>query len=68
MSFGGLPTKKMENFCQSYSLDLNLFRTGTFESLCHLFASSFGASEATIFSKRGSPRSGSQNGNSFNCP
>src|SRR5947207_1724048 len=26
----------------------------------------FGATEATIFSKRGSPRSGSQNGNSFN--
>ena len=28
----------------------------------------FGASEATIFSKRGSPRSGSQNGNSFKAP
>src|SRR5206468_11017295 len=27
-----------------------------------------GASEATIFSKRGSPRSGSQNGNSFSEP
>ncbi len=26
----------------------------------------FGASEATIFSKRGSPRSGSQKGSSFN--
>jgi hypothetical protein len=29
---------------------------------------SFGASEATIFSKRGSPRSGSQTGNSFKAP
>ena len=29
---------------------------------------SFGANEATIFSKRGSPRSGSQNGNSFKAP
>src|SRR5438132_14153864 len=28
----------------------------------------FGASEATIFSKRGSPRSGSQRGNSFKAP
>ena len=28
----------------------------------------FGASEATIFSKRGSPRSGSQKGSSFNAP
>ena len=28
----------------------------------------FGASEATIFSKRGSPRNGSQNGSSFNWP
>ena len=28
----------------------------------------FGASEATIFSKRGSPRSGSQTGNSFKAP
>jgi hypothetical protein len=28
----------------------------------------FGASEATIFSKHGSPRSGSQNGSSFNRP
>ena len=28
----------------------------------------FGASEATIFSKRGSPRSGSQKGNSFKAP
>src|SRR5205823_7428741 len=28
----------------------------------------FGASEATIFSKRGSPRNGSQNGSSFNSP
>src|SRR5689334_13785215 len=28
----------------------------------------FGASEATIFSKRGSPRSGSQKGNSFRYP
>ena len=28
----------------------------------------FGASEATIFSKRGSPRSGSQKGNNFNPP
>jgi hypothetical protein len=31
-------------------------------------AVSFGASEATICSKRGSPRSGSQYGNSFKCP
>ena len=31
-------------------------------------AASFGASEATIFSKRGSPRSGSQTGNSFKAP
>jgi hypothetical protein len=29
---------------------------------------SFGASEATIFSKRGSPRSGSQNGFNFRSP
>jgi hypothetical protein len=29
---------------------------------------SFGASDATIFSKRGSPRSGSQKGNNFNAP
>jgi len=29
---------------------------------------SFGASEATIFSKRGSPRSGSQKGSSFRAP
>src|SRR6266498_5689843 len=28
----------------------------------------FGASEATISSKRGSPRNGSQNGSSFNLP
>ncbi len=28
----------------------------------------FGAREATIFSKQGSPRSGSQNGSSFNSP
>ena len=28
MSFGGLQTKKMENFCQSYSLDLNIFSHG----------------------------------------
>ena len=28
----------------------------------------FGANEATIFSKRGSPRSGSQTGNSFKAP
>ena len=28
----------------------------------------FGASEATIFSKRGSPRNESQNGKSFNWP
>ncbi len=28
----------------------------------------FGASEATIFSKRGSPRSGSQKGSSFRAP
>ena len=28
----------------------------------------FGAREATIFSKRGSPRSGSQNGSSFKWP
>jgi hypothetical protein len=28
----------------------------------------FGASEVTIFSKRGSPRSGSQNGSNFNWP
>jgi hypothetical protein len=28
----------------------------------------FGASEATIFSKHGSPRSGSQNGSSFKYP
>ena len=28
----------------------------------------FGASEVTIFSKRGSPRSGSQNGSSFKAP
>jgi TolB-like protein/Flp pilus assembly protein TadD len=28
----------------------------------------FGARDATIFSKRGSPRSGSQNGSSFNLP
>ena len=27
-----------------------------------------GASEATIFSKRGSPRNGSQNGSNFNSP
>ena len=27
-----------------------------------------GAREATIFSKRGSPRNGSQNGSSFNSP
>ena len=31
-------------------------------------AAYFGASEATIFSKHGSPRSGSQNGRSFNWP
>jgi len=31
-------------------------------------AASFGASEATIFSKRGSPRSGSQKGSNFNAP
>jgi hypothetical protein len=31
-------------------------------------AASFGANEATIFSKRGSPRSGSQTGNSFKAP
>jgi hypothetical protein len=65
MNFSELPTKKMEIFCQSYSLDLSIFRMETRESLCHLFASSFGASDATIFSKRGSPRSGSQNGKSF---
>ena len=29
---------------------------------------SFGATEATIFAKRGSSRRGSQNGNSFNPP
>jgi len=28
----------------------------------------FGANDETIFSKRGSPRSGSQNGISFNSP
>jgi hypothetical protein len=28
----------------------------------------FGASDVTIFSKRGSPRSGSQKGNSFKAP
>jgi hypothetical protein len=28
----------------------------------------FGASDSTIFSKRGSPRSGSQTGNSFKAP
>ncbi len=33
----------------------------------YLFAG-FGASEATIFLKQGSPRSGSQNGRSFNWP
>jgi hypothetical protein len=31
-------------------------------------ADSFGAREATIFSKRGSPRSGSQKGNSLSMP
>jgi len=31
-------------------------------------ADSFGAREATIFSKRGSPRSGSQKGSSFKAP
>ena len=35
----------------------------SFDSACDV--SHFGASEATIFSKRGSPRSGSQNGSSF---
>jgi len=34
----------------------------------YLFTISFGASEATIFSKHGSPRKGSQNGISFNSP
>jgi hypothetical protein len=31
-------------------------------------SAAFGASEATIFSKRGSPRSGSQRGCSFKAP
>src|SRR5438094_9780280 len=36
---------------------------------CDLWGYSyFGAREATIFSKQGSPRSGSQNGSSFNSP
>jgi hypothetical protein len=34
----------------------------------YLATVSFGASEATIFSKQGSPRSGSQYGSSFNSP
>jgi hypothetical protein len=34
----------------------------------HDYFVSFGASDATIFSKRGSPRSGSQTGNSFKAP
>ena len=51
MSFGGLPTKKMENFCQSYSLDLNLFRTGTLESLCHLFCFLFRRERSDDFFK-----------------
>jgi hypothetical protein len=66
MNFSELPTKKMENFWPSYSLDLNIFCMETRESIFHLFASSFGASDATIFPKRRSPRSGSQNGKSFN--
>src|ERR1043165_2946097 len=40
-------------------------------SRCHCgvyLLGSFGASEATIFSKRGSPRSGSQTGCSFKAP
>jgi hypothetical protein len=65
MSSGGLPTKKWKIFVKVIHLIWPFFRTGRVKSLCHLFASSFGASEATIFSKRESPRSGSQNGKSF---
>ncbi len=35
---------------------------------CPEIVSYFGAGEATIFSKRGSPRSGSQKGCSFSVP
>ena len=34
----------------------------------HYLSAAFGASEATILSKRGSPRSGSQYGNSLSWP
>jgi putative component of membrane protein insertase Oxa1/YidC/SpoIIIJ protein YidD len=38
MNFGELPTEKMENFCQSYLLDLNIFSHGTSLSfICFLF-------------------------------
>jgi hypothetical protein len=72
--------KKWENFSVSYSHDfvysvktvispaIDPFRIAAAkrrEIRFHLFSPSLGASEATIFSKRGSLRSGSQNGKSF---
>jgi len=37
-------------------------------SIHRYLSADFGAKEATILSKRGSPRSGSQKGSSFNAP
>ena len=46
-----------------------LFPSDLFLYPCDLWGYSyFGAREATIFSKQGSPRNGSQNGSSFNSP
>jgi len=67
MNFAKLQTKKWKNLLVTYSQQFGFFASER-ECVCHLFGPSLGASEATIFSKRGSPRSGSQQGKSFNWP
>ena len=61
--------------CRSNLARLNLCEIRRPQVAVYFFSScltpcivSFGASEATIFSKHGSFRSGSQNGSSFNWP
>src|SRR6184192_1307743 len=56
--------------CYRHAVECNRPRNGSSTPKSHLAgdAASFGAKEATICSKRGSPRSGSQKGNSLSMP
>src|SRR5207249_2289160 len=67
-SFGGLLASHSQRNHASIFIAVGRYVLPFFNQLARSSDHSFGASEATIFSKRGSPRSGSQNGSSFRAP